>query len=245
MTDTVAVAFVHPAQVSTYFTMSLLSTLTRDVAFHRRILGGPRSGAVIRKFSSANVSSARNACVSDFLDNTEADWLWFVDTDMSWEEDALERLLAHADAEKAPIIGALCFTTTAEDGGPPRHAPTMYGWTKNEDTGEVDFYRYVDFEEDAVVQVGATGAAFLLIHRRVLLAMREAAESGRASFSKTFVWFQETELAGRVCGEDITFCARAGMLGYPVWVHTGIDVGHHKDRILNLEGFRAERAMSR
>jgi hypothetical protein len=75
--------------------------------------------------------------------------------------------------------------------------------------------------------------------------MREAAESGRASFSKTFVWFQETELAGRVCGEDITFCARAGMLGYPVWVHTGIDVGHHKDRILNLEGFRAERAMSR
>jgi hypothetical protein len=223
--------------------MSLLATVTRDVAFHRRILGSPRSGAVIQHYSSANVAHARNECVRDFLDGTEADWLWFVDSDMSWEEDAFERLLAHADAEKAPIVGALCFTTARDEDGAPRLVPTMYGWTENPGGG-VDFYRYLDFDDDVMLQVGATGAAFMLIHRSVLVAMREAAEQGRPSFSKTFPWFQETELAGKPCGEDITFCARAGMLGFPVWVHTGVDVGHHKDRILNREGFRAQQAVA-
>lgn len=241
MTDRVAVAFVHPAQVSAYFSMSLLQTLVRDMAGPRRILGHPDAGGVIRKYSSANIAQARNECVRDFLDLTAAEWLWLVDSDMVWTDDALERLLEWADPEKSPVVGALCFTTT-NDGGPEvRLAPTLYGWMENP-AGGLDFYRYKEYPPDAMFQVGATGAAFLLVHRSVLQAMRDAADEGRPNFSKVFPWFQETELSGKVCGEDVTFCARVGMLGYPVWVHTGIDVGHHKDHVLNVEQFAAQRA---
>jgi hypothetical protein len=35
--------------------------------------------------------------------------------------------------------------------------------------------------------------------------------------------------------EDITFCLRAGACGFPVYVHTGIEIGHMKEQMLTAE----------
>lgn len=224
----VAVGYVHPSDVSVYFMDSLLRTFVADFMGPRRILDG---GARLPKYSSANVSNARNAIVRTFLDETDAEWLWMVDTDMKWEPDALEVLLEYASPERAPIVGGLCFGV--EDGV---LFPTLYAWGKDDDD-QLTTYRYDDYPENAMFQVGATGAAFLLIHRSVLTAMRDK------GFNRTFPWFQETEMNGKGCGEDITFCARAGMLGFPVYVHTGVEVGHHKSHILTAGQYRKQRAV--
>ena len=217
----VVVAFIHPGQTSAFFATSLMGSLLFDFATDQHIVG------VINEWSSANVSAARNSLTGKFVDDYTADWLLWIDSDMAWEHDALAKLLAVADPIKAPIVGGLCFGASLG-----KLFPTIYQLVEHD--GDLTTIRVTEFDDNTVVQCSATGAAFLLIHRSVLVAMRER------KFNRAFTWFQESELAGKPAGEDITFCLRAGLCGFPVHVHTGIQVGHHKSHLLTLDMFRAQ-----
>jgi hypothetical protein len=74
------------------------------------------------------------------------------------------------------------------------------------------------------------------VHRSVVV------EIGRREFNKVYPWFQETELAGERCGEDITFCIRAAAAGFPVYVNTAVPVGHQKAHVLTIDMYREQRA---
>lgn len=216
----VVIAYIHPGQVSAYFLESLLTTFLVDVSAPRprRIVN------VMQDWSSANVSASRNLVTQRFLDQPHGDWLLWVDADMQWTPDALDALMAAADPDTHPILGGLCFGM-ATDG----LFPTIYQFARID--GRVTTVRVREYPRDEVVAVAATGAAFLLIHRSVLVAMHDA------QFNTTFPWFQETELDGNPVGEDITFCIRAGILGIPVHVHTGVRIGHHKSALLTEDEF--------
>lgn len=225
--DSVVLAFIHPGQCSAFFTVSLAATIRADAIGPRRI------ETVLQTYSSANVSEARNMLVDRFLDECRADWLWFVDADMQWAPDALDRLLEVADPQRAPVVGGLCFGLADDE-----LFPTLYDAVQD-DAGDILFQRRADFPPDTMVQVTATGAAFLLVHRSVLTAMRER------GFNRAFPYFQETETGGtrsRIVGEDLTFCVRAGLLDFPVFVHTGVEVGHHKSRLLTASLFAEQRS---
>lgn len=215
-------AYVHPGQVSSYFTQSILGTVLYDRVAGRRVAG------ILNEWSSANVANARNKVVRSFLEQTAGDWLLFIDADMAWDVDAPDRLLAVADPVKAPIVGALCFGSNED-----QLFPTIYHLAATED-GKPITMRLKDFPEDAMFGCAATGGAFLLIHRSVLTEMAER------EFNPAFPWFQETDLAGEPCSEDISFCLRAGLLEKPVHVHTGVHIGHHKSHLLTHEKFRAQ-----
>jgi hypothetical protein len=220
----VIVAWIHPGMVSAYFTTSLVQMLLFDQGTNRNVVG------LLQEWSSANVSMARNEIVSRFLDHpTGADWLLFIDSDMAWEHDALDGLLSVADPQAAPIVGGLCFGANLD-----RLFPTIYMLTPT-DTGGLTTTRLGDYPRDQVVRVDATGAAFLLIHRNVLVAMRDK------GFNKTFPWFQETELDGKPAGEDLTFCLRARQMGVPIIVDTRVKVGHHKSAIYTEALFDSQR----
>src|SRR5690242_13774374 len=103
--ETVILAYVHPGQVSSYFLASRENMLMWDVATSRHIVGS------VNEWSSANISTARNALVMQFLER-DADWLLFMDADMAFQHDALDRLLESADPVSAPIVGGLCFGAT-------------------------------------------------------------------------------------------------------------------------------------
>jgi len=234
---TVAFGYVHPDQVSVLFHTSFLQTVLYDKATSNRIVGGAA------KFSSANISNARNDVVREFLAMpSRPDWLWMVDTDMEWAPDAVERLLQSAYDDdgtiKAHVVGGLCFGV--HDG---QLWPTLYALDYDE--GELGVFRYNDYprperaDEDCMFQVAATGAAFLLIHRSVLEQMAER------EFNKTYPWFQEMELQGKPCGEDFTFCLRAGQLEHPVWVNTAVRIGHHKSYVLKESMFLEQRGNPR
>lgn len=222
--ERVVIAYIHPGETSAYFTQSLVNTLMFDAATNRHVVG------CINEWSSANVSAARNSLTRQFLETHDAEWLLWVDADMAFEHEALPQLLASADADKRPVVGGLCFGASYG-----RLFPTIYQFVQTE-AGGVSTVRVNEYPDDALVACGATGAAFLLIHRRVLEAMRERA------FNASFPWFQETELAGQPAGEDITFCIRAGVCGFPVYVDTGVKIGHHKSTVLDHDTFQAQRA---
>ncbi len=222
--DRVVLAYIHPGQTSSYFTQSLTNLLMFDQATSRRVVG------CLNEWSSANVSASRNSLTAQFLDDHDADWLLWIDADMAFEHTALEQLLASADPTQRPIVGGLCFGATMG-----ALFPTIYQFVTNE-AGDLTTMRMNDYPIDSVVQCAATGAAFVLIHRAALEAIRDRA------FNAAFPWFQETELAGQPAGEDITFCIRAGILGLPVHVDTSVHVGHHKSVVLTHEMFQSQRS---
>jgi hypothetical protein len=97
-----------------------------------------------------------------------------------------------------------------------------------------------------MVQVAATGAACLLVHRSVferMLTFEHPARPGHLGFNDAYPFFQESQHGGRPVSEDITFCWRAGLMEVPVYVNTGVQIGHIKDRVLTAETFQLSRGL--
>lgn len=218
----VVIAYIHPGQVSAFFTASLTEMLIYDHNSSRHVVG------MMQEWSSTNVSGPRNSLTARFLDEYTAEWLLWIDSDMAWQHTAIDQLLASASKDKAPIVGGLCFGANADG-----LFPTIY--SVMEIDGKLTTVRAAGYPPDAMVQVAATGAAFLLIHRSALTAIRERA------FNDVFPFFQETALAGGPAGEDITFCLRAGICGIPVHVNTGVKVGHHKTQLLTEDLYLSQK----
>lgn len=219
----VQIAYLHPEHVSHSWHDSMRRTHAYD-----RAAGGQRIAEkpLNIRCGSGRLVPSRNFATTLFLDRTPHEWLLFVDTDMGWEDDAVHRLLAAADPVERPVVGGLCFALMeAEYDSAGGHrftiVPTMYKIGITIETGKPSFCYYGAYLEDAVTQVAATGAAFLLIHRSVLEKLR--AEHGDRW------WDQFYDGDGTMVGEDIAFCARLGNAGLPVHVHTGVKTTHHKE----------------
>lgn len=236
--DGVVVSWVRPSEVHGQFMENVLNLAYFDRANHDRL--APGRGGFISQTSSANISGARNAICLEFLTNHASPWLLMLDTDMTFGPDLVEALLEHADPDEAPIVGGLCFSMD-NDG---KLFPTLYDVVGTTESPE--FVRYHEWKPEAMMQVFATGAACLLIHRKALRAVRDFKSPdrpGQVGFSQAFPWFQETDFYGRVMGEDITFCLRAGQAGLPVFVNTSVHLGHIKQFELNIEHFAGQRAL--
>jgi GT2 family glycosyltransferase len=235
----VIVSWVRGPYVNGEFAECLLGLVDYDDRNNRRVIGG--RGGFFSKISSANISHARNEICRQFLEIGTAPWLLMLDTDMTFEPDLIERLLEFADEDKAPIVGGLCFAMDEER----NLFPTLYDLTGV--PGALEFVRYHEFAPDAMMQVAATGAACLLIHRSALEKVRdyvdEGAPAGRAGFSQAMPWFQETVYYDRRIGEDVTFCLRAGKAGVPVYVNTAVKLGHIKHFALTYDRYVAQRAI--
>ena len=111
--------------------------------------------------SGTLVEKARNEAVRQTLRNTDFQWLLQCDADMTWQPDAFIRILASAYGElpAADVMGAYC---------PLRGdlaLPTMDTGTGTWEAGW--------FPGSGIVRVIRTGAAFLLVKRHVLEALKD------------------------------------------------------------------------
>ena len=231
--ERVCVAYPHPSEVDSRFHKSMLDLFVWDAHHEGHIVGG---GAHLPIGSGAQITKVRNGIVRDFLDNTDAQWLWCIDADMEFERDTLDRLLAAAHPKDRPIVGGLCFALLRGDA--VEVAPTLYDWRPDLSDG---FKRRLQYEPDKLTKVGATGAACILIHRSVLVAIRDATkEDGSPKFPNPWPWFAESIFGEDSLSEDLTFCLRAGSLGFPIYVDTGIRIGHVKPIVIDEDAYIAQ-----
>lgn len=228
--DRVVIGFCHPQEVSAGFADSMMNLIEYNL-----IQGTGRYSGRIGRYSSANVSNARNWICAEFLEKATADWLLFIDADMTFERTLLQDLLENASMVKAPVVGGLCFGV--EDS---TLFPTLYGVAQGWE-GEAGYHtiRFDEYPPNTMMRVAATGAACLLIHRSVLDKVRDAQ---KAAGNTAYPWFQETIFNGYPCGEDVTFCHRVNSLGLPVYVDTGVALGHAKTYVLTEQMYREQRA---
>jgi hypothetical protein len=206
------------------FLKSFLPFLATDLAGQQRIW---RGGYAFQSCSSVGVVEGRNEVTRSFLES-DAEWLLFIDADMGWDADALEKLMAAADKVHRPIVGGLCFgfgpITDRLDHAQAivkRPFPTIFDVGETEKDG-LGFRARWWYQTNTVQQCAATGAAMLLIHRGVFEAMSEEWPG--------VGWFDRMKhpQAKKLWGEDTSFCMRAGLLGIPVHVHAGVKTSHMK-----------------
>lgn len=159
------------------------------------------------------LTSQRNECVQ----RMRGDWLLFIDDDMVWDADAVGRLVARRAEHDLDIVGGLCFRRAHP------YQPTLY-MRERPDDGAYNFLE--TWAEDEIVEVDATGMAFVLIHKRVFEMIaggpmppyeHRVREGGPPP--NFFRW--EGTL-----GEDLRFCQDAKAAGARIWVDTSIRIRH-------------------
>jgi GT2 family glycosyltransferase len=188
-----------------------------------RAVSGPNAdpaiGGVISSSAGPLLALGRNLLVKQFL-SLDFDWLLSVDTDIVFSTDTVSRLLRLADPVNRPVVSALYSVFI--DG---QRYPAAY--INQADEGEpLDVVPISEVEAYLDAQhVFAIGAGCMLVHRSVFETIRKDAGGEDC-------WFREGVIEGRDHGEDISFCIRCAISGFPVFVASNVKVGHMKTALL-------------
>jgi GT2 family glycosyltransferase len=208
MSSEVIIGYITGGWNRDEFSDSLIMSLLSDDAV----------GGYIKVNPGPLVALGRNLLTSQFL-GRDQEWLMMVDTDIVFSGNAVSRLLESADPVERPIMSGLYHIF--EKG---KKVPAVYA-NVADDPGGIDLVPYDAPDEDIVARAFATGAGFLLVHRSVFEKIKAMSEDQPS-------WFREIVVDGRDFGEDISFCLRANVAGFPIHVNTGVRVGHIKSAML-------------
>lgn len=230
MAGSVTLAYLHGNDVAHSWHLSMLNLLTYDLAHAQRLV---RGNFMATRCGTGGIVEGRNTAAERFL-QTDVEWLMWIDTDMGFAADAVEQLVAAAHPVERPIMGGLCFTQqeTGVDGfGGFRTSPspTLFRWADAGD-GREGFVPWYDYPADTVVQVAATGSAFILIHRSVLEKLGEPGP----------FWYNRltNPTTGQLLSEDLSFCGRAVQAGFPIHVDTRVKTTHMKTQWVSEADYR-------
>lgn len=169
---------------------------------------------------------------NEAVQRMRGDWLLFIDDDMTWEPDMIGRLVESyyeikEEATEPFMLGGLCVRRT------PPHQPTMYA-REHPTSGMYNFME--DWGPEAeVIEVDATGMAFIMIGRDVFEAIMGGPMPDREDRLKLPPW--EFFYWRGSMGEDLRFCADAKEKGVRIYVDTRVRPGHIGERAFTIEDF--------
>lgn len=210
--DRVTFAWIDPGLVDGAFATSLVELF--------RARANRLDGLV--RIEGGLLSRQRNEVVKTFLDHTSAAWLLMVDSDERMPVEAFDRLVAAAHEKDRPVVAGLYFGTLPNPQGLlPTPIPHFY--RRAEDGVMVK--PVVDYPKDALIEIDAAGTGCLLVHRSVLEAIRDNADSSEGD---AWCWFRDLPIEGNWLGEDLYFCRRVKALGFPIYGHTGAILAHRR-----------------
>lgn len=156
--------------------------------------------------ASANVTENINHVLRDLRD--EDAWVWIMGDDHVWQSDCLMTMLNVMDEN--PEIDILVPLVSKRN--PPWHLVIFHAAGMHEDG--LPAWKPFDWEEvpqSGVFEVDAAGSAGMLIRRHVIDEMPDP-------------WFEST--GGVFLNEDVTFCKKAGEMGYSIFATADATLGH-------------------
>ena len=158
------------------------------------------------------IPRGRNMMAADFL-ATDLGWLLFVDVDIAFTIDQIEKLLSHG----REIVCGLCPKKTLKP------EIVINGFPGEEPSPP---------DEHGLIRVRYAGTGFMLIHRNVFLKMIESypeiAFTSDADIESKPMWdfFSVGVVEGRYLSEDWYFCERWNRLGGTVYADTTVQTRH-------------------
>ena len=150
------------------------------------------------------VYNARNNLARQAI-KAEADWVLWLDSDMVFSPDFLQRMLAVCQENNIDFLTALCFRRK------PPYTPTLFDRLEKIEKGAS--YTALLSVPDGRFQVGGCGFAGVLMSTDVLLSVASKFDGRMFDPINGF-------------GEDVAFCWRARQCGYEIWCDSEIEMGH-------------------
>lgn len=154
------------------------------------------------------IDLARNDLVKFFLNETDADDIFFVDADIGWDWRVVPRILN----SPKPIVGGLA---------PKRRDDKAKQWHDGTLTGKI---------EDGLLECLELPTAFMRIKREVFAVLDEAYPEYKHynTLEHGVAYFQTGWAAGgkEFTGEDIFFCRQWCKLGGSLWLDPDIEFSH-------------------
>ena len=152
------------------------------------------------------VYNARNNLAKQAI-KSEADYVLWLDSDMVFAPDLLQRMLSVCLDNKIDFLTAVCFRRK------PPYTPCLFEKLERLPDDKGASYTALMSVPDGRFKVGGCGFAGVLMSTDVLMSV--AAKFGGRMFDP---------LPG--FGEDVAFCWRARQCGYEIWCDSGIELGH-------------------
>lgn len=163
------------------------------------------------------VYNARNNLARQAI-KSEADYVLWLDSDMVFPPDFLQKMLNVCKENNIDFLTALCFRRK------PPYTPTLFDRLEKTEHGAS--YTAIMSVPDGRFKVGGCGFAGVLMSMDVLLSVA-AKFNGRM--------FDPVE----GMGEDVSFCWRARQCGYEIWCDSEIEMGHVGQCVVNRAYFDA------
>lgn len=183
------------------------------------------------------VDDARNNLTEAFL-QSPTEWLFWMDSDMTFPPDALEQLFNVAEEKDTKMVTGIYYQRKGlnypciwsrgeelEDG-----TKTGLQSPKSKTNKYLGTFAIVHPDKKEPFKVHAAGFGCVLIHRSVFEVMKRP-------------WFQFIK---GTCSEDFYFFVEAHDLGFELWAVPTIDLGHIGDApIISKRDFNAKAAKSK
>ena len=165
------------------------------------------------------IARQRETVISYWFDKTDTEWLLWVDSDVVISPEKFKLLWDNRDAEKRPVVTGVYFTTDTPEEPLMIPMPTVFNFTETKEGG-FGLTRVHPMPENKLIQVGAAGMGFVLMHRSVVEKIRATVPDSPM--------FMEMGRGTKFIGEDIYFFALCDQAEIPVYCHTGATVPHMK-----------------
>jgi hypothetical protein len=162
---------------------------------------------IIYEMGDSHVARARNKVATRFLKQKDCDYLMWIDSDIRFDV----RLINKLREREVPVIGGVYLK---------KKLP--YEAVLNTKIGE----------DGDLLKVKEVGTGFLMIHRDVLTAIKEAEPeheydpSADEDNEDYYDWFRSGVVNRRWLSEDYYFCHLARKYGFDIFVEPSIVVGH-------------------
>lgn len=165
------------------------------------------------------IARQRETVITYWYDKTDTEWLLWVDSDVVISPDKFKLLWDNKDAKERPIVTGVYFTTDTPEEPLMIPMPTVFDFVDDNDGGFA-VKRVHPLPDNELIQVGAAGMGFILMHRSVVERIRAVLPNAQM--------FMEMGRGTKFIGEDIYFFALCEKAEIPLFCHTGATAPHMK-----------------
>jgi glycosyltransferase involved in cell wall biosynthesis len=172
---------------------------------------------LLTQANSSLITQGRSKCANFFINNTEHEYLFFLDSDIGFNPENVLKLLFH----NVDIVSGAY---------PMKTIPIRYCF---------DIIQPEERKGD-LIKVEGNGMGFVMIHRNVFLNMAKNFPDLKytppsndsnvlptpSELNNSYHFFMEHKLNDSFMSEDKSFFYRARMMGYDVWLDTTIKLQH-------------------
>lgn len=172
---------------------------------------------ILTQANSSLISQGRSRIANFFINNTDHEYLFFLDSDIGFNAEDVLKLLSH----QVDIVSGTY---------PMKTIPIRYC---------VNIQQPEEKKGD-LIKVEGNGMGFALVHRNVFVKMAEnfpelkyipgTIESNvpptQKEINNSYHYFMEHKFENSFMSEDKSFFYRARMLEYDVWLDTSIKLQH-------------------